>query len=112
MKLLTKTELNDANLIQPVNKKMIPVAVHAINLGKFSTSELNELDQVVKREPTQKIILGRQASNERLYLKREKGRRWLNPFRNTYKEIRLRVACYIVKSTNRWMEKGNFQRGK
>ena len=45
-------------------------------------------------------MLGKQASDERLYLKREKGRRGLKLLRNTYKETRLPVACYMVKLTN------------
>ena len=94
VKLLTKTELNDANLIQAINKKVIPV----------STSELNELDQVIKRELRQKNMLGRQASDERLYLKRAKGGRGLKSLRDTYKETRLRVACYMVKSANPWIK--------
>ena len=104
VKLLTKTELNDANLIQAINKKVIPVAAYAMNVCKFSTSELNELDQVIKRESRQKSMLGRQASDERLYLKRAKGGRGLKSLRDTYKETRLRVACYMVKSANPWIK--------
>jgi len=46
-------------------------------------------------------MLGRQASDERLYLKREKGGRGLKSLRDAYKETRLRVACYMAKSCNR-----------
>ena len=98
VKLLTKTELNDANLIQTINKKVIPVAAYAMNVCKFSTGELDKLDQVIKRKLRQKNMLGRQASNERLYLKRAKGERGLKSLRETYKETRLRVVCYMVKS--------------
>ena len=49
-------------------------------------------------------MLGKQASDERLYLKREKGERGLKSLRDTYKETRLRVACYMAKSTNQWIE--------
>ena len=49
-------------------------------------------------------MLGRQESDERLYLKREKGGRGLKSMMGIYKEIRLRVACYMAKSTNRWIE--------
>ena len=104
VKLLTKTELDDANLIQAINKKVIPVAAYAMNVCKFSTGELNELDQVIKRELRQKNMLGRQASDERLYLTRAKGGRGLKSLRDTYKETRLRVACYMVKSANPWIK--------
>ena len=48
-------------------------------------------------------MLGRQASDERLYLKRERGGRGLKSLRDAYRETRLRVACYMAKSTNRWI---------
>ena len=75
-----------------------------MNVCKFSTGELNELDQVIKRELRQKNMLGRQASDERLYLTRAKGGRGLKSLRDTYKETRLRVACYMVKSANPWIK--------
>ena len=49
-------------------------------------------------------MLGRQASDERLYLKRGKGGRGLKSLTDVYKEMRLGVACYMVKSNNRWIE--------
>ena len=64
---------------------------------------MKELDQVIKKELRGKYMLGRQASDGRLYLKREKGGRGLKSMRDAYKETRLRVACYMAKSTNRWI---------
>ena len=43
----TKTKLNDNNLIQAINTKVIPVAAYAMLVN---LPELNELDLVVKRE--------------------------------------------------------------
>ena len=48
-------------------------------------------------------MLGRQASDERLYLKRERGGRGLKSMRDAYRETRLRVAFTMAKSTNRWI---------
>ena len=62
-----------------------------------------EIDQVVKRELRSRNMLGRQGSDERLYLKREDGGRGLKPMRDVYKETRLRVTCYMAKSTNEWI---------
>ena len=104
VQLITNTELNDVNLIRAINMKVIPVAAYAMNVCKFNMGELKELDQVIKRELRQKNMLGRQVSDERLYLKREKGGRGLKSLRDTYKETRLRVACYMAKSPNRWIE--------
>ena len=46
VKMLTKTELNDANLIKAINMKVIPVATYAMNVCKFTVTELKELDQI------------------------------------------------------------------
>ena len=84
--------------------KVIPVAAYAMNICKFSVGELKELDQIIKKQLRGKNMLGRQASDERLYLKREKGGRGLKSLRDVYKETRLRVACYMAKSNNQWIE--------
>ena len=104
MKMIVKTELNDENLIKAINIKVIPVAAYVMNICKFNVSELKELNQIIKRKLRGRSMLGRQASDERLYLKREKGGRGLKSMMDVYKETRLRVACYMVKSTNRWIE--------
>ena len=103
-KMLVNTELNDKNLIMAINMKAIPVAAYAMNICKFTVGELKELDQIIKRQLRGKCMLGRQASDERLYLKREKGGRGLKSMRDVYKETRLRVACYMAKSNNRWIK--------
>ena len=72
---------------------IIPVATYAMNVCKFTVAELKELDQIIKKELRVKNMLGRQASDERLYLKRERGGRGLKSLRDAYRETRLRVAC-------------------
>ena len=104
MKMIVKTELNDENLIKAINIKVIPVAAYVMNICKFNVSELKELNQIIKRKLRGRSMLERQASDERLYLKREKGGRGLKSMMDVYKETRLRVACYMAKSTNRWIE--------
>ena len=44
VKMLTKTELNDANLIKAINMKVILIATYAMNVCKFTVAELKELD--------------------------------------------------------------------
>ena len=95
VKMLVNTQFNDRNLFSAINVKIIPVAAYSINVCKFSKRELNELDQIVKRELRSKQKLGKQASDERLYLKREDGRRGLKSMRDVYKETRTRMACYM-----------------
>ena len=98
--MIANTELSNANLIKAINKKVIAVAAYAMNICRFNFRELKELNQINKRELRGKDMLGKQASDERLYLKRKKGRRGLKLLRNTYKETGLRVACYMAKLTN------------
>ena len=104
IKMIVKTELNDENLTKAINIKVIPVAAYVMNICKFNVSELKQLDQIIKRKLRGRSMLGRQASDERLYLKREKGGRGLKSMMDVYKETRLRAACYMAKSTNRWIE--------
>ena len=74
MKLLMKSELNDENLIQTINSTVIPVVAYPMSVCKMTKGKLNELDQIVKRQLRKNNMLGKQASEERLYLKRD--RRW------------------------------------
>ena len=92
-KTLVKTNLNDANLIHAINENVIPVAAYPMNVCQFNKGELMELDQVVKRELQSRNMLGRQGSDERLYLKREDGGMGLKSMRDVYKETRLTVTC-------------------
>ena len=69
--MLTKTKLNDKNLIKAINTKEIPVAAYPMNVCKFTKAELDVLDLVVKRELRMCNMLGRQSSGGRLYLKRD-----------------------------------------
>ena len=103
VEMLNKTELNDANLIKAINMKVVSVATYAMNICRFTVAELKALDQIIKRELRGKGMLGRQASDEQLYLKRAKGGRGLKSLRDAYMETRLRAACYMAKSSNRWI---------
>ena len=94
--------MNGANLIRAINEKVIPVAAYPMNMCQFNKGELMELDQVVKRELRSNNMLGRQGSDERLYLKREDGDRGQKSMRDVYKETR-QVICHMAKSTNEWI---------
>ena len=49
-------------------------------------------------------MLRRQSSDERLYLKRDVGGRGLKSLEDILVETRLRVACCMVKSSNKWIK--------
>ena len=74
MNIITRTELNDKNLVKAINTKVKPVAAYPMNVCKF---EFTELDQVIKRDLRKNNMLGRQTSDERLYMKRKDGGRGL-----------------------------------
>ena len=109
MNIITRTDLNDKNLAKTINTKVIPVAAYPMNVWKFTQSELAELDQVIKRDLRKNNILGRQASDERLYMERKDGRRELISLREVYERTRLHVGCYMCVSDNRWIEEASKQ---
>ena len=104
VKILTSTGLNNVNLVRAINTKLIPVAAYPMNVCKFTDGELKELDQVIKRELRSKNMLGKQSSNDRLYLIREDGGKGIKSLRDIYKETRLRVACYLTCLENKWIK--------
>ena len=102
VRMLTKTGLNDVNLVRAINAKVIPGAAYVMNICKFNNEELKELGQVIKREMRAIIILGKQGSDERLYLKREDRGRGIKSMRVVYQETTLR--CHMACSTNDWIK--------
>ena len=104
MNIITRTELNDKNLVKAINAKVIPVAAYPMNVCKFTQSELTELEQVIKRDLRKNNMLRQQASNERLYMKRKDGGRGLKSLREVYEKTRLRVGCYMFVSDKRWFK--------
>ena len=81
-------DLNDVNLVRAINTKVIPVAAYLMNVWKFAGGELKELDQVMKRELRSKYMLGKQSSDDRLYLMREDGGRGIKSLRDIYRDSR------------------------
>ena len=74
-----------------------------MNVCRFSMNELNELDMIVKRELRNFNMLDRQSSDERLYLSRDSGGRGMISLRDVYLATKARVACYMAKSTSKWI---------
>ena len=86
--MLIHMELNDINLVHAVNAKVIPVAAYPMNLCKFSSGELKELEEVIKQEMRSNNILRKQGSDERLYQKRENRGRGIKSMRDVYQVSR------------------------
>ena len=102
--MLTETQLNDINLTRAINGKVIPVASYAMNICKFNDGELKELNQIIKNDLRKMNMHGRQSSDERLYLKRKHGGRGIKSMHDAYRETRMRVACYMACSENKWIK--------
>ena len=81
-------DMNNVNLVRAINTKVIPVAAYLMNVWKFTGGELKELDQVMKRELRSKYMLGKQSSDDRLYLMREDGGRGIKSLRDIYRDSR------------------------
>ena len=64
--------------------------------------ELEELDKMVKDIVRERKFHGRQASDERLYIRREEGGRELMSFKDVYARTKARVACCMAASTDKW----------
>ena len=104
MNIITRTELNDKNLVKAINTKVIPVTAYSINVCNFIQSKLTKLDQVIKRDLRKNNMLGRQANNEQFYIRRKDAGRGLKSLREVYEETRLRVGCYMLVLDNRWIK--------
>ena len=95
-------DLNNVNLVRAINTKVIPVAAYLMNVWKFTGGELKELDQVMKRELRSKYMLGKQSSDDRLYLMREDGGRGIKSLRDIYRDSRWDTGVEYVTNIWRW----------
>ena len=103
MSIITRTELDDKNLVKAINTKAVPVAAYRMNFCIFTQSELTELDQVIKRDLR---TTGKQWT---IVHERKNGARRLKSLRQVYEETRLRVGCYVFVSDNRWIKEAGKQ---
>ena len=101
---LVKLHLNDKNLMKAINCRVIPVAGYIMNVCVIRKGELEELDKMVKDTLRGGIFHGRQPSNKRLYMRREEGRRGLMSFKDVYECTKVRMACYMAASTDKWIK--------
>lgn len=102
---LVNRNLNDKNLMQAINTRVIPVAGYVMNVCKMGKGELDRLDKIIKEELRKVNFHGKQASDERLYTERKEGGRGLKSFKDVYQETKVRVACYLATSTDEWLKK-------
>ena len=58
LRTLLNAEFYDKNLIRAINNKVMPVAAYVMNVCNLSKGELEELDQMIKRELRSNNMLG------------------------------------------------------
>ena len=100
---LIEVNLNDENLVKALNSRVVPVAGYVMNVCNLRKGDIEELDKIVKTTPRKQGFHGKQASDERLYGRREDGGRGLKSFKEVYDETKVREACYMATSNNEWI---------
>ena len=75
LKEILGSKLCDKFVMKAINTRVIPVSAYAMNVCMLSRGELHELNMVIKRKLRKWKVHGKQASDERLYLRRSKGGR-------------------------------------
>ena len=97
---LTRQNLNDKNLIKPINCRVIPVAGYVMNVFNLGKIDLDEQNKVVKSVFQRERFHGKKSSDDRLYSKKKEGGRGLKSFKKVYDETKTRVPCYMDTATN------------
>ena len=87
-----------------INCRVIPVAGYIMNVCVVRKGELEELEKMVIDILQEKKFHERQASDERLHMRREEGRRGLMSFKDVYACTKARVARYMAASTDKWIK--------
>ena len=73
-------------MVKAINCRVIPVAGYIMNVCNLSKGDINELDKIVKSVLRNEAYHGKQASDERLYGRREEAGRGLKSSREVYDE--------------------------
>eukprot|EP00112_Aurelia_sp_Birch-Aquarium-sp1_P018888 Seg4583.3 transcript_id=Seg4583.3/GoldUCD/mRNA.D3Y31 product="hypothetical protein" protein_id=Seg4583.3/GoldUCD/D3Y31 len=97
-------DLYDKNLIKAINRAVIPFAGYVMNVCTFTKQKVDELDKAIKTILRDNKIHGRQASDVRLYTRRENGGRGLKSMKDLYEESKMRFACYMTHSESTWIK--------
>ena len=96
---LTELNLNDKNMMKAINCRVISVAGYVMNICNLGKGDLDKLDMTVKSVLWREGFQGRHSSDERLYLKRNKGGRGLKSVKEVYNETKT-MACYMAAAIN------------
>ena len=67
-----------------------------MNVCDFNQKQIDYLDKLIKKALREKGMHGRQASDERLYLKVKDGGSWLKSMKDVQENTKVRVASYMA----------------
>ena len=104
MESIVLYELNDKNLMNAVNTRVIPVITYGMNVIKYTKDQITSLEMIIKKCLRNHGMHSPQGSDERLYLPRKEGGRGLKSVKDSYEETKIRIACYLFSSKNRLMK--------
>ena len=105
MENIVEYELNDRNLMNAINTRVVPVITYGMNVIKYTSKEITSLEMIIKRCLRENRMHAPQSSDERLYLPRKEGGRGLKCIKDAYEETKIRIICYLFCSTNPWLQK-------
>ena len=86
--------MNDENLVKAINSRVVPGAGYIMNICNLGKGDIEELDKIVKTTLRKQGFHGKQASNERLYGRRE-DRKGTKSFKEVYDETKVRLKSAI-----------------
>ena len=96
--------LNDENLMKAINCRVVPVVTYIMNVCNLRKGDIEELDKIAKNVLRKEGFHGKQASDERLYAKREDGGRGLkNLYDGRCMMRQVCAACYMTITANEWI---------
>ena len=86
------------------NTRVVPVASYVMNVCDYNHKQVDDLDKLIKKALRDKGMHGRQASDEKLYLKVEDKERGLRSMKDVQEDTKGRVACYMAYQNSPWIE--------
>ena len=75
-----------------------------MNVCNFSQKQIDDLSKLIKKALHDKGMHGRQANDERLYLKVEDGERKLKIMKDVQEDTKVKFACYMAYQNSHWIE--------
>ena len=107
---LVQQDLYNKNLIKAINKAVIPVAEYVMNVCTFTKQKLDELYKAIKKILRDNKMHERQASDERLYMRR---RKWWMGSEKYEKYVRGNKgeSCLLYDALGKRLDKDRLEKG-